>query len=270
LVERSVRDREVVGSNPAIPTIRWSTAGPAKCRACRVLGAMEHMLAGALHWLGFGLCHQLPARSFFGGGVQVPVCARDTGIYVGFVISLLVIAALDRGRHRSDLPRAGVLVLAGAMVAVMAWDGVTSYAGLRATTNDIRLATGLLAGFALPLVVAPLVSSQLWVRIDPGRVLDGWRELVPWLAAIPAAFALVRWGLPLIGPAYPVIVAVCIVVTFVSVNAIIVTLAPRFERKVQHLSGAWLVLALALAISLAEVGAAAALRAWLQSLVGLG
>ncbi len=228
------------------------------------------MLESALHWLGFGLCHQLPARSFFGGGVQVPVCARDTGIYVGFVLSLLVLAALDRGRHRSDLPRIGVLVIGGAMVAVMAWDGVTSYAGLRGTTNDIRLATGLLAGWALPLVVAPLVNSQLWVRSDPGRVIDGWRELAPWLAAVPAAFVLVRWGLPLLDVAYPVLVALCIVVTFVSVNAIIVTLAPRFERKVQRLSGAWVVLLLALAISAMEIGATAALRAWLQSLVGLG
>jgi len=223
-----------------------------------------------MHWLGFGLCHQLSARSFFGGEVQLPVCARDTGIYVGFVLSLLVIAALDRGRHRSDLPRIGVLVLGGAMVAVMAWDGVTSYAGLRATTNDIRLITGLLAGWALPLVVAPLVNSQLWVRSDPGRVVDGPRDVALWLAGVPAAYVLVRWGLPLLDVVYPVLVAVCIVVTFVSVNAIIVTLAPRFERKFDRLRGAWPVIVLALAISIAEVGAAAALRAWLQSLVGLG
>lgn len=229
-----------------------------------------HMLESALHLLGFGLCHQMPARSFFGGGIQVPVCARDTGIYVGFVLSLVVMAVLDRGRHRSDLPRLGVLLLGGAMVALMAWDGVTSYAGLRATTNDIRLATGLAAGWALPLIVAPLVSSQLWARGDPGRVLEDWREIAVWLAGLPVAFALVRWGLPLLGAVYPVLVALCIVVTFVSVNAIIVTLAPRFDRRAARLLDGWPVFALALVISAAEVGAAAWLRLWLQSLVGLG
>jgi uncharacterized membrane protein len=228
------------------------------------------MLESALHWLGFGLCHQLPARSFFGGGVQVPVCARDTGIYVGFVLSLLVMAALDRGRHRSDLPRLGVLLLGASMVAIMAWDGVTSYAGLRATTNDIRLATGLAAGWALPLIVAPLVGSQLWRRSDPGRVLEGWREVALWVAGLPAAFALVRWGLPLAGIFYPLLVAACILVTFVSVNTIIVTLAPRFERRAARLMDGWPVFMLALVLSAAEVGAAASLRLWLQSLVGLG
>jgi uncharacterized membrane protein len=223
-----------------------------------------------LHWLGFGLCHQLPARSFFGGGVQVPVCARDTGIYVGFVLSLLVIAALDRGRHRSELPRIGVLVLGGAMVAAMAWDGLTSYAGLRTTTNDLRLATGLLAGWALPLVVAPLVSSQLWTRPDPGRSIEGWRETALWFAGVPAAFVLVRWGLPFLGEIYPILVAVCIVVTFVAVNAIIITLAPRFERKAERLTDAWPVLLLALALSCAEVGGAAWLRIWLESFLGAG
>jgi uncharacterized membrane protein len=228
------------------------------------------MVATALHWLGFGLCHQLPARSFFGGGVQVPVCARDTGIYVGFVLSLMVIAALDRGRHRSDLPRIGVLVLGGLMVAVMAWDGVTSYAGLRATTNDIRLATGLLAGWALPLVVAPLVSSQLWTRPGAGRSIEGWREAALWFAGVPLAFALVRWGLPPLGEIFPLLVGVCIVVTFVAVNAIIITLAPRFEHRAERLTGAWVVLLLALGLSCVEVGGAAWLRIALQSLLGVG
>jgi uncharacterized membrane protein len=228
------------------------------------------MLESALHWLGFGLCHQLPARSFFGGGVQVPVCARDTGIYVGFVVSLLVMAALDRGRHRSDLPKAGVLLLGALMVAVMAWDGVTSYAGLRTTTNDIRLATGLAAGWALPLIVAPLVRSQFWKHGDPGRAIGGWLETGLWVAGLPVAFALVRWGLPLAGIVYPLLVAACIVVTFVSVNTIIVTLAPRFERRAARFLDGWPVFALALALSAVEVGAAAWLRLWLQSLVGLG
>jgi len=129
------------------------------------------MIAQALHWLGYGLCHQLPERSFFGGGLQLPVCARDTGIYLGFVLSLLVMALIDRGRRRSDLPGWPVMVLGGAMVAIMAWDGITSYAGLRSTTNDIRLVTGLLTAY-YPAVTqlfdtAPLVDGA--VEVDAAR-----------------------------------------------------------------------------------------------------
>lgn len=227
------------------------------------------MLATALRWLGFGLCHQLPERSFFGGGFQVPVCARDTGIYVGFVLSLAVMALLDRGRRRSELPSWTLLVLGGALVAVMAWDGITSYAGLRSTTNDIRLATGLMTGWALPLVVAPLVNSQLWERSSAGRILEGRRETALWLVGLPLSFALVRWGLPALGAAYPVLVALCIVATFVCVNLIVVTLAPRLERRADRLLRAWPALAAALMLSVLEVGGTAWLRTWLQSLLGV-
>jgi hypothetical protein len=49
-----------------------------------------------------------------------------------------------------------------------------------------------------------------------------------------------------------------------------VLLAPRFERRASRLRDAWLPLLIALAISAAEVGAAAALRVWLQSLTRVG
>ena len=55
-----------------------------------------HALRSLLHGMGYGLCHQLPERSFFGGGVQVPVCARDTGIYIGVLLSLFLIAVLHK------------------------------------------------------------------------------------------------------------------------------------------------------------------------------
>jgi hypothetical protein len=64
-------------------------------------------------------------------------------------------------------------------------------------------------------------------------------------------------------------VALCIVVTFTCVNLIIVTLAPRFERRADRLLQAWPALAFALVLSVLEVGGTAWLRAWLQSVFGV-
>ena len=127
------------------------------------------MLDGLLHAFGYGLCHQLPERSFFGAGVQVPVCARDTGIYVGFVVSLVVLSALSRGRRPRGFPPPRAWAILGLLVLTMAVDGVSSYAGWRSTTNDIRLWTGLAAGFACAAIVLPMLNDTLWRSPGQGR-----------------------------------------------------------------------------------------------------
>lgn len=226
------------------------------------------MLQEALRWLGFGLCHQLPERSFFGGGLQVPVCARDTGIYVGFVVALMVLAALHKNERPSEVPPPITMVLMGVFVAAMAIDGVTSYAGLRSTTNEIRLATGLMTGVALATFVVPLLNGQLWSRSGPGRVLGRPFQLAVLVAALVASYPLVLWVLPAAGMIYPLLVAMSIVATFTAVNLVVVCLVPAFERRYDRLRDAWLPVLIALMVTLMELIAAAAIRAWLlQALV---
>lgn len=48
-------------------------------------------VAGALFYLAGGVvCHQRPERSFHAAGVQYPVCARCTGIYLAAPVGVLV------------------------------------------------------------------------------------------------------------------------------------------------------------------------------------
>jgi uncharacterized membrane protein len=224
------------------------------------------MLETAMHWLGYGLCHQLADRSFIAGGVQLPVCARDTGIYIGFVVSLAVIAYLDRGLRRQDMPPAWILGVGAAALLLMAWDGVTSYMGLRETTNVLRLATGLGAGFALPLIVVPTVNSGLWARPGAGRVLgEPWKGLV-WVAAAPVTFGVLLWGAPLLGAGYAVLTAACILVTFSAVNMIVISSVRRFERSAARLRDAWPAVLVALLVTIVELALADWLRLVLSSI----
>jgi uncharacterized membrane protein len=227
------------------------------------------VIVSLLHWFGFGLCHQLPERSFFGGGYQVPVCARDTGIYIGFVLSFALIAWIDKGRRRSGLPAWPVLILGALFVGIMAWDGVTSYAGWRTTDNAIRLITGLLAGWALPLVVYPLLTGSLWRRSSPERSMSGTLDALWWVLPIPVAFALVWWALPLLGLGYPLLVVLAVMTTFTTVNLVVALLPPPFDRSFERLRDAWAPLVIAFALSAAEIGLAAWLRVILQSLASV-
>jgi uncharacterized membrane protein len=226
------------------------------------------MIDAALHWLGYGLCHQLPDRSFFAGGHQLPVCARDTGIYLGFVVALIVMAALDRGRRRTGMPPAWLLGVGFAVLVAMGWDGITSYAGLRVTTNLIRLATGTGAGFAIALVIVPLLNTELWRDRSAKPVLGSPLEGLAWCAAAPLTFAAAFWGGPLLGVAYPLGVGLAILVTFTAVNLVLVSLVPYFERTFGRLRDTWPALLCAFALALVEFAAADWLRLALLSLVG--
>ncbi len=222
------------------------------------------MITDFLQWLGFGLCHQLPERSFFGGGVQVPVCARDTGIYVGFVASMMLIGLVHSGERPRGFPRWPVWALMGVLLGLMAWDGLSSYSALRTTTNAIRLFTGLGTGFSAAVLVFPMLQDELWRRSDSSRVLDpAWRFLV-WAAAIPAMFAVVWWGGPVLGVGYPLLVALSIVFTLGAINLVMVAMFPAFDRRADTLKGILVPVVIAVAISFAEIALAGYLRAVLE------
>ena len=219
------------------------------------------MLQAVLDAVGYGLCHQLPERSFFGGGLQAPVCARDAGIYIGFTIALAILSLIHRDRP-SRAPTMAVSVVLALGVVAMGIDGVTSYAGMRVTTNELRLFTGLMTGFALAAWIVPMLSSELWRTPGSGRVLAGARDVGAYLAALVLSYLVVWYGAPYLGVVYPVLTAVTILVTFATVNFVIVCLLPPFERRATRLRDAWLPLVIAVGLSALQVAGSAWLKAW--------
>jgi hypothetical protein len=98
-------------------------------------------------------------------------------------------------------------------------------------------------------------------------VLDpGWR-LLAWLATIPVAFVAIRYGAPLLGIGYPILVAVTIVATLTAVNLVMVCLTPPFERKADRMTDAWAAILIAVGMSFMEIWLSGLLRLWLESVV---
>ena len=103
-----------------------------------------YALAAGVYAVGHFVCHQLPARSFHLWGVQLPVCARCTGVYVGAAATAI---ALTLGRRRVQTDRARLVfvlaVLPTAATLVFEWTtGVTP-------SNWIRAIAGLPLGAAV-------------------------------------------------------------------------------------------------------------------------
>ncbi|MGH2364824.1 MAG: DUF2085 domain-containing protein [Chloroflexota bacterium] len=141
-----------------------------------------------LFWLDAGVCSQIPTHSFVVQGLRLPLCARNLGLFTGFLLAAcLASAAAPKGRPGATgtqfhararnvqaellgsrwLSLMALLPLAidGANSVLVSFAGV----GLYAPSNALRLATGLLAGLALgALVRPPLGRAAPWLAVGLG------------------------------------------------------------------------------------------------------
>jgi uncharacterized membrane protein len=218
-------------------------------------------MQGFLRFFGHGFCHQIPERSFESGGLLFPVCARDTGIYLGFLCALLAafVIYVRSPRKPAELPPVPYLVVLALFVVPMAFDGVTSYLGLRPTTNTIRYVTGFLAGTAAASLVAPLLFALRRDAAPREKVFATPSRALSHLALsflLGAAFLL---GFPLLGPVSPFVAVVALLVTLASLDLVLLTLSTRLAPR--HRFAHWLfLLACATLLALAEVALFGALR----------
>ena len=101
-----------------------------------------------LQRMGSAVCHQMAERSFIMEGMQMPLCARCTGIYIGAFLAFCFLFL--RKRMQADtftLPQAFLTALAILPVGI---DGVGSYLGFWESSQMMRVFTGSLVGVVTP------------------------------------------------------------------------------------------------------------------------
>lgn len=154
-------------------------------------------LLNALRLLDSGICAQLPTHLLAPGGATLPLCARNTGIYGGAALAFGTLRA--RGRQRAMLPPSpSVLAILVALIAIMALDGFNSVATdlalphPYAPSNTLRLATGLGAGFALALLLAPVFARARFGGQDRRPPVTGVADLAPFGIAGALAFLVIH------------------------------------------------------------------------------
>jgi uncharacterized membrane protein len=132
-----------------------------------------------LQFFGYAVCHCLPSRTLTVGGEYLPVCARCAGIYAGIAATYLFLLT-RRGFKVNALPPFGVALGVVALLLPMAVDGISSYVGLRETTNAIRFATGL----SPELIVGEGKKKSV-------RPFGRWFDYPVWLGGVAAVGAVV-------------------------------------------------------------------------------
>lgn len=121
------------------------------------------LLIAFIFAVGSVICHQLPDRSFFLDGLQLPVCARCTGLYLSGAAGLVAWWAVKllRGRRPQPVPRR----LAMGLLAIVATPTVVSYLtgvlGVWDGSNITRAVLAVPLGVAAGAVVAAVSTKDL-------------------------------------------------------------------------------------------------------------
>ena len=146
-----------------------------------------------LRALDGGICAQLPGHSFWIGGQQLPLCARNSGIYTGFASTIALLFATGRIRS-SRLPAPWVAAVLGLAVLFMAVDGFNSlFLDLRLPQlyqphNLLRLTSGLGTGVAMAAFIVPVTNALIWKHEDERASFGSLRELALMVPILLLAF----------------------------------------------------------------------------------
>jgi uncharacterized membrane protein len=146
-----------------------------------------------LRWLDSGICAQQPGHSFFPGGQQLPLCSRNTGIYLGFFVTMLALIVTGRGKAQK-LPRWPIIAALLIGVLAMAIDGFNSLyldlglPHLYQPHNLLRLATGLATGLALAAITLPILNYLFWRENNEQRSIELWSGFLLLLLPLVLSF----------------------------------------------------------------------------------
>ena len=83
-------------------------------------------------------CHQRKDRSFYWHGKQFPICARCTGVLLSYLVSIPIYLSFG-----------GEWCFCIFAMAVMLFDWLIQFLGIRESTNLRRLFTGILGGYGV-------------------------------------------------------------------------------------------------------------------------
>lgn len=225
--------------------------------------------------VGYAVCHQIPVRSFFFDGRQLPLCARCSGQYLGALFGLGVLVVLGRGRAGLLPPLSVVFILLG-FLALWAFDGLNSYLTLFGglphlyePSNLLRATTGAMQGVALITLTLPFFNGTLWARPAMRRTIANAREVLLLLVVIAGIVLLLTSEQPSL--LYPLALASVAgtLMMLALVNTMLVTLLLRRDGQAQSWRTAAPLLAAGLALGTIELLALNLVRAWLTTALNL-
>ena len=232
-------------------------------------------LLGKADVVGYGICHQIPERSFFLNGRQLPLCARCTGTFLGAIVGLVAMLLLGR-RRASRLPSVYSLLILVFFVGFWAFDGLNSYMtffpgapNLYEPQNWLRLTTGMLNGLALLIILFPIFSYTLWRDTTRVRVIKNVWELLGILPVLAILIWIIQAEISYLLYPLAILSSLGVLMMLTLINSMIATVVLGREGQAGNWFQALIPLTIGAALAILQVTAMVLLRAYLTIILGL-
>lgn len=248
------------------------------------IGLLGALLLGLVLWpgvpldrkiqmTGYGICAQLHTVQM--GGMTLPICARNTGIYTSFMVTSLYLLALGRGRA-GKLPPLPITITLFVFIGLMAIDGFNSLfldlflPHLYTPNNVLRTLSGMGMGIAIAVLLFLMLNLSLRRNVDDTQpVIANWLELGGAIV-INALVLLAMYGN--IGWFYwpvAIVSATGILGVLFCVNLLLGALLMRYEGAVTRVAQLAKPATVALVLTVVQISALAWVRYYLESHFGL-
>ncbi|MCL5274211.1 MAG: DUF2085 domain-containing protein [Chloroflexi bacterium] len=230
-----------------------------------------------LDWVGYAVCHRIPSHSIFIANTQLPVCARDTGMFTGALIGIVSFAVVQRKRY-TQFPSFPYVLAMAAFFLMWAFDGFNSYMQLLRGTvfiypsaNWLRLVTGAFMGVALSSFVVPLFNSAVWQpELSVGEPsIRSWRDMLRLVVIAFGIIVIVLWQPDFLYGPIALISALGVITLLVVVNSLLVILLMKREARYERWSQLVFPLVAGVFFALTEIMVIDIVRATLTRQLGL-
>ena len=232
---------------------------------------------GKFDAIGYAVCHRITERSFHIGTLQLPLCARCTGMYLGAVAGLVFQSMT--GWKRGKAPHWSIITVLAIFVVAFGIDGANSYLyllkqvspgilpnipNIYIPSNTLRLLTGSGMGLGIAVLLFPAFNQSIWVDYDEEHApIPGWKTFGLLLGIILILDILVLTQSPIV--LYPVAVistlGVWLILTMV--YTIVWVMIMGEDNQFVNIRQLWLPLVAGFTIALIQTAAMDLLRFWL-------
>ncbi len=210
--------------------------------------AFVYLLANRI---GSSVCHQIPSRTLVIGGIYLPLCGRTAGIYLGFLISAIILFFLfskDNG-----LAPLYVLIIFSLLIASTAIDWALSNLGIYESSNNIRFITGFLAGSSVMAIIFPVFNRQYYQRPEDLKIFKSPIKLIAYFLMLIFFIILTLLRLGFLSLFYYYLSAFSVIFTFYFVNLLVIILIPMFANKARRIISKYLILPSVISLTLTSL-----------------